>query len=99
MLDRFGDLPSEASNLLDIAYIRNMASKCGINKVVRQQNKIVLIFDELNILKPEMFAKLMDDYGPAITIYGGTETRITLALRPGESIKKKSIELLNTFFA
>ncbi|MBR5641353.1 MAG: transcription-repair coupling factor [Firmicutes bacterium] len=80
LLDRFGDLPRPAENLLDIALIRSMASRCGISKVALQHKKLVLLFEENNCLNPELFAALMDDYGLRLTIYGGVEPRIALVL-------------------
>lgn len=46
LLDRFGDLPKEAENLLDIALIRFLASSFGINRVVLQQKKLVFLFEQ-----------------------------------------------------
>ena len=33
LYDRFGEMPKPASNLLDIAYIRALAMKCGVIKI------------------------------------------------------------------
>ncbi|NCB41893.1 MAG: transcription-repair coupling factor [Clostridia bacterium] len=83
LLDRFGDLPKEAENLLDISLIRFMASSFGINRVVLQQRKLVFLFEKENILTPEIFAVLLDEYGLRLTIFGGTEPRISLVLGKG----------------
>jgi transcription-repair coupling factor (superfamily II helicase) len=80
LLDRFGDLPKEAENLLNIALIRYMASTFGINRVVLQQKKLVFLFEQENQLTPEVFATLLDEYGLRLTIYGGTEPRVSLVL-------------------
>ena len=79
LLDRFGDLPIEADNLMDVALVRNRASRCGINKVVSQKDRLVFIFDDKNLLTPEAFARLMDDFGLRLTIYGGSVPRISLS--------------------
>jgi transcription-repair coupling factor (superfamily II helicase) len=80
LLDRFGDLPKEAENLLDIALIRSMASALGVSRIVLQHKKLVYIFEKKNSLTPQLFAALLDDYGLRLTIYGGVEPRLSLSL-------------------
>ena len=94
LLDRFGDLPKEAENLLDIALIRHIASRLGINRVVLQQKKLVLLFEKENLLTPDIFAALMDAYGLRLTVYGGTEPRISLVLGK-HSVVKEALMLLH----
>ncbi|MBR2098467.1 MAG: transcription-repair coupling factor, partial [Firmicutes bacterium] len=98
LLDRFGDLPKPAQNLLDIALIRSMASRCGISKVALQHRKLVLLFEEKNCLGPELFAALMDDYGMRLTIYGGVEPRVTLVLDKAPAQQEAEV-ILTTMLA
>ena len=83
LLDRFGDLPTPADNLLDIAYLRNLASRCGISKVAKQLDKAVFLFEEKSLMDARHMAVLMDEYGPRLTIYGGSVPRISLHLKGG----------------
>ena len=94
LLDRFGDLPSEAQNLLDIAMIRNMASRCGAARIVKQNNKVVAVFEKRNALKAESLAGLVQKYGPRITIYGGVEPRISLVIIQRQTAIRAARELL-----
>ena len=94
LIDRFGDPPAEAENLLDVALIRNVASGLGVSRVVRQQNKVLLEFEERNLLKPEAFAALMDSFGPALTIYGGTSPRISLVMKKNDTACKAALSML-----
>ncbi len=45
LIDRFGDLPEEVENLLDISYIRHMASENGIESISQKSGDILLEFD------------------------------------------------------
>ena len=99
LIDRFGDPPAEAENLLDVALIRNLASSMGVHRVVRQQNKVLLEFEERNALKPEVFAALMDSYGPALTIYGGMSSRISLVMKKNDTACRTALSLLGTIHA
>ena len=85
LLDRFGDPPQEVANLLDAAMIRNRASKLGVSKIVKQQDKAIVIFDEKNVLGPELYLKLMDKYGPSINLLGSEHPRLTLSLARGNT--------------
>ncbi len=96
LLDRFGDLPREAENLLDVAMIRNQASRCGISKVVQQQNQLVFLFEERNALDPQMFIKLMDKFEGRLNIFGGTSPRISLTLS-GVPVAQEALALLECF--
>ncbi len=78
LTDRFGDLPKEAENLLDVARIRSMASSCGVGRIVLQHKKLVFLFEKENVLSPEVFALLLDTFGHGLTIYGGVEPRIAV---------------------
>lgn len=45
LIDRFGDIPREVENLLDISYIRHMASENGIASITQKGEDILLEFD------------------------------------------------------
>lgn len=94
LLDRFGDLPKEAENLLDIALIRFLASSFGVHRVVLQQKKLVFLFQEKNVLTPEIFATLLDEYGLRLTVFGGKEPRISLLIGK-DSLTREALSLLN----
>ena len=96
LLDRFGDLPQEAQDLLDVALIRNRASRCGISKLVRQQNKLVAAFEKRSVFGPEGIARLMDAFGPRLTIYGGVEPRLSVVLQKNETAAKAALALLGS---
>ena len=98
LMDRFGDLPKPAQNLIDIAYIHNMASRCGVLKLALQQRKLVFLFEEKNCLGPELFAALMDDYGLRLTFFGGVQPRVTLVLDKAPATEEAEA-ILNTMYA
>ncbi len=83
LLDRFGDVPGTADNLLDIAYLRNLASRCGISRIAKQQDKAVFLFEEKSLMDAQHMALLMDAFGPRLTIYGGSVPRIAFHLKGG----------------
>ncbi|HCU07644.1 MAG TPA: transcription-repair coupling factor, partial [Clostridiales bacterium] len=93
LMDRFGDLPKEAENLLDVALIRSMASAQGIGRIVLQHKKLVFLFEAENVLSPEIFAALLDAFGNDLTIFGGVEPRISV-LRGKKPAIVQSLDIL-----
>jgi transcription-repair coupling factor (superfamily II helicase) len=49
LLDRYGDLPRAASNLLFIALIRSLAQKCGITQLRQDGNDVHICSPALNV--------------------------------------------------
>ncbi len=94
LIDRFSDIPQATLNLMDIAYIHNMASGCGVSKLALQQGRIVLQFEESNCLAAELLVKLRDEYGSRISSFEGVKPRIALSLAK-LSPAKESQKLLN----
>ncbi|MDD4122046.1 MAG: transcription-repair coupling factor [Eubacteriales bacterium] len=73
LIDRFGDLPHETSNLADISYIRAMAEAAGVSRIHEEPKKIVFEFYEKNGLTPERIADLSFEYGMGILIHAGVK--------------------------
>lgn len=79
LVDRFGDPPVEAEQLLSVAFIHSLASSFGIARVVLQNQRLVFQFREDGALTPERIAVLLDAFGTDLTIYGGVEARMAIA--------------------
>ncbi len=43
LLDRFGDIPNTVCSLIDISYIRALASACGIKKIVQKGSQVTFL--------------------------------------------------------
>ncbi|WP_324822599.1 transcription-repair coupling factor [Sinanaerobacter sp. ZZT-01] len=76
LLDRFGDIPMETSNLIDIALIKSYAGKLGINRIHQEQKKLVFDFEIKNKLTADKMARLVETYGMNLLIYGGVKPSI-----------------------
>jgi transcription-repair coupling factor (superfamily II helicase) len=98
LLDRFGDLPKEAENLLDVALIRSMASALGIGRIILQHKNLVFQFEAENVLSPEILSSLLDAFGPGLTIFGGVEPRLSI-LRRKEPVIAQTLDLLERMAA
>ncbi len=66
LIDRFGDLPIEVKNLLDISYIKNMASTCHIDNIYQSDDILVLEFSSMKYISPDLIHYLSKEYGRRI---------------------------------
>ena len=79
MIDRFGNMPSEIENLLDIARIKILCKKLNISKVQEKRNFVVFIFEQgkIDIDVNELVKK----YRNRIKFTQGIKPQITLMLK------------------
>ena len=97
MIDRFGNMPKEIENLIEIARIKIQCKKLNISKVQGKRNFVVFIFEpgEINIDINELVKK----YKNRIKFTQGIKSQITLALENTTEIKmlKEVEEFLGNF--
>ncbi|HSH36049.1 MAG TPA: transcription-repair coupling factor [Schnuerera sp.] len=67
LIDRFGDIPKEVNNLMDISYIKNNASLCHIKNISQTRNNVNLEFSSVDYITPDLIHFLSQKYGRKIT--------------------------------
>ena len=79
IIDRFGGIPKEVENLIEIARIKEMCKKANVIKVSQKRDGIVYIFDaqkfNIDIVNP-----LIKEYGNRIKFSPGSQPYITYKL-------------------
>ncbi len=81
IIDRYGTMPQEVENLIEIARIKILARKAGVIKLVQKSGTIVLTLDIDDIkIDEEMVNSLVKKYGSRIRFSPGVEPYITLKL-------------------
>ncbi len=63
LIDRFGDLPKEVENLMDISYIRYLGSKTNIKNISQIGKEVVLDFNSTDNITVELIQYLSTNYG------------------------------------
>ena len=82
IIDRFGNMPPELENLIDIARIKYLAKELKIEKIASRKTVVVFTFrpianqEELTIDIPELIKK----YGTKIKFSNGIKPMITLEI-------------------
>lgn len=95
VIDRYGRLPKELENLIDIARIKQLARKANILKIAQKENGIVFYFVKEKI-KPEMVNTLIKKYPMLVKFSNAVEPYVTLRIKENENIIEKAKEFLNT---
>ena len=94
--DRYGNIPKELENLLDIARIKNLCKEKNIIKITQKQNNNVFFFD-VNEFDTAIIDILVKEYKDNIRFSPGTEPYITLKNKEDNAkvILKKAKEFLS----
>ena len=84
LIDRFGDIPSSAQALLDIALLRADASRVDIKEITQRDGKLHFY---LRDIKPERVLALcaLPDFKVRLTINAGEKPCFVLKLKSGEN--------------
>ncbi len=80
MIDRFGEMPKEAENLLQIARIKNKCRNLKISKISQKQDQIVFMF-EAEYFKMEWVDILLKKYRNQIKFSPAKDPYITYKIK------------------
>ena len=85
IIDRYGVMPKELENLIEIARIKELCRNAGVIKVAEKKNvfnntKNVVFYYDKNKYKPEMVDILIKKYGYDIKFSAGIEPYVTLKI-------------------
>ena len=86
IIDRFGNMPDELNNLIEVARIKNMCKKANVLKISEKKNRtngsqnVVFYFDK-DKFDPSIITILLKKYGTKIKFSTGIEPYITLFLK------------------
>ena len=80
IIDRYGAIPEEIENLLEVTRIKNLCKKVGIIKVTQKNNKIVFYIEQ-KMYNPENITKLIEKYKNRIQFSPGKMPYITYSIK------------------
>lgn len=79
IIDRFGNMPDEIENLLEISRIKQLAKKKNLIKIQSRKNSIVFTY-ESNKFDNTSLSNIIEKYGNRIQFSSGLKPMITLKL-------------------
>ena len=92
IIDRFGKMPKEVENLLEIARIKGMCKNIGITKITEKQNSIVFNFN------PEIFTididSIVKKYGNKVRFSPAREPYFTYRLNNSKDVLDEILHFL-----
>ena len=79
IIDRYGSMPKEVENLIEIAKIKVLARNANVLKIVQKEEAVVFYLDKDYIkLNEKMINSLIEKYGQRLKFSPGVESYITL---------------------
>lgn len=93
IIDRFGSIPKEVENLLEIARIKNLSKGKGITKIVQRPNGIVFYLSSTG-LSEEGLKRLIETYKNKIKFSPSAIPYITYKIEENKSIIKQVKEFI-----
>ena len=85
IIDRFGNMPAELENLIDIARIKYLAKALNISKIASKKTAVVFTFEESEF--PYDVVKLVKEYGNRLKFSAGIKPMITLEIGTDNEMK------------
>ena len=79
IIDRYGHMPSELENLIEIARIKNLCRVDNVIKISQRKEKVVFYFDKAKF-NPEIVDKLIKKYNTNIRFSTGIEPYVTVTI-------------------
>ncbi len=84
LIDRYGAVPEEVHNLIEIARIKQLCKKSNVIKIMQRKESIVFYFDSSKF-NPELIDKIIKLYNNKIKFSPGKDSYITLKLESNSS--------------
>ncbi len=81
LIDRYGEVPKEVYNLLEVAKIKMLARELQVVKISQNDSTVVIQFNNPEVIKNESIQMLMDVYKSKIMFSSGAVPYITLRLQ------------------
>lgn len=94
IIDRFGDMPKQIENLLEISRIKQLAKKAFVNKISSKQSGTVFTFENEKFNGDKMI-ELIKIYGNNIKFSPGIKPMVTL--KSNSKIEKKILNDVKEF--
>lgn len=94
--DRYGDVPKEVNNLIEISLINSMSSDLGIEEIARKKDGIIFIFSKEYKLDLEIISKLITEYKSKLLFTPVSRPYLTLRYK-GRDVLTNVKNILHSF--
>ena len=94
IIDRFGAMPSEVENLLEIARIKNLAKIANVLKIMQKRDGIVFLYDS-NKFDMSLVDKMVKKYNRRVKFSPGKDPYITFILE--KKVEREKLKEIQEF--
>jgi len=84
LCDKYGDVPHNVLNLIDVAQLKSRAASVGIYEIIQRDNRIIFKIGEVDF-KAIGIVCSVEGYRRTLTFDAGSTPSFTLTLKPKES--------------
>lgn len=81
VIDRFGNMPEQLENLIDIARIKYLSKQLEIEKIASKRNAVVFTFNQNKVKEVIDIPKIVKKYGNKIKFSSGIKPMVTLEIK------------------
>jgi transcription-repair coupling factor (superfamily II helicase) len=78
LIDRYGDIPPETELLIEVAFIRNLASALGFTAIKEKEDAVLFIFAEQGGLPLEKIGELMSKWKGKLMFSAGKQPYLSI---------------------
>jgi len=94
IIDRFGAMPKEVENLLEIARIKNLAKTANVLKIMQKRDGIVFLYDS-NKFDISLVDKMVKKYNRRVKFSPGRDPYITFILE--KKVEREKLKEIQEF--
>ena len=87
VIDRFGNMPEQLENLIDIARIKYLSKKQHIEKIVSRRGAVLFTFNPNNVQDVIDIPEIVKVYGNRIKFSSGIKPMVTLGIKENSDRK------------
>lgn len=94
IIDRYGQMPSEVENLLEIARIKILAREANVLKIMQKRDGIVFLYDN-DKFDVSLIDKMVKEYNRRVRFSPGKDPYITLILE--KKVEREKLKEIQEF--
>ena len=96
LIDRFGDLPSGVSALINVALLRGEAGKAGISDISQKSGKLIFALNDFDMQRiSALYAR--PEYKGFIKVEAGSAPRVSLRLKSNTRIVDQARKFIKSY--
>ena len=94
MIDRYGEAPKQATNLLTIALVRAAARRCGVTSIIEEQSIIKIRQNDIDFM---IWHQLSGEFRGRLRLGGGDTPSVNYRKQSGDNVPELLLRLFDRY--